>query len=208
MARRALILLPHAAKVPDEHDFDIVICADSGVQVAHSAGMNVDLLIGDLDSISEEDLEKVKRDEVEIKRHPTDKDMTDGELALKAACEMGFDDILIMGGRKGRMDHVISSLLMSLFMGKGRRIEVRMDNDRFIPLMKGDNIQLGTRYGTVSIIPICPVNRVSTSGLKWELEDDEIPLGSTRGIHNEIKKLPFSVECSEGAVLLFLSMDG
>jgi thiamine pyrophosphokinase len=48
-------------------------------------GFQPDLLIGDMDSIRPEHLVEAHASDAEIIEHPTDKDVTDTELALQLA---------------------------------------------------------------------------------------------------------------------------
>ena len=41
--------------------FDTVACADSGLEAAHAVGVNVDYIMGDFDSVSQETLAEYRR---------------------------------------------------------------------------------------------------------------------------------------------------
>ena len=87
-------------------DDDIVIAADSGYHTAKALGERVDLLLGDFDSIG-----SIPRDEgMEIQQVPAEKDYTDTQLAVEIALERGAEDIVIIGGLSGRLDHTLSTL--------------------------------------------------------------------------------------------------
>ena len=58
----------------------MVIAADGGAEL----GGPIDLLVGDLDSISAETLARIEH----VERHPVEKDATDLELALDAALRL------------------------------------------------------------------------------------------------------------------------
>ena len=60
-----------------------VIAADSGIELAQQHNIKTDLLVGDLDSVSESALESARQTGVEILTYNKDKDQTDFELALK-----------------------------------------------------------------------------------------------------------------------------
>lgn len=81
-----------------------VIAADSGLARAEAAGIVPDLIVGDMDSLS--DLGMLdKYPEEKIRRCPRDKDRTDTELALDLMRERGVDEIVLFGGGGGRFDH-------------------------------------------------------------------------------------------------------
>lgn len=83
--RPAVVLVP-----PDA----TVIAADSGAEL----GGPIDLLVGDLDSISAETLSGIEH----VERHRVDKDATDLELALTAAMRLEPERILVLGSAAGR----------------------------------------------------------------------------------------------------------
>ncbi len=69
-----------------------VVAVDSGFDTAWSAGIDVDILIGDLDSVSAEGLAAAEADGVSVERHPVDKDRTDLDLALQRVVDGGFTE--------------------------------------------------------------------------------------------------------------------
>src|SRR5207248_6529790 len=81
-----------------------VIAADGGAEL----GGAIDLLVGDLDSISAETLAVIEH----VERHAVDKDATDLELALRAALRLEPEQILVFGSAGGRLDHLFGSLLI------------------------------------------------------------------------------------------------
>lgn len=88
-----------------------VIAADSGLTVAERAGFFPDLVLGDMDSL--EDRSLLDKYPTEKKRiSPRDKDLSDTELALEAMKERGVDDIVLIGGNGGRMDHFFALRLL------------------------------------------------------------------------------------------------
>ncbi|HEX9506122.1 MAG TPA: thiamine diphosphokinase, partial [Acidimicrobiia bacterium] len=97
--RPALIALPPGATV---------IAADGGAELARAFGLRVELAVGDFDSISAETLGSAAR----VERHPPDKDATDLELALSAAQQRGVDEIVVVGGAGGRLDHFLANVML------------------------------------------------------------------------------------------------
>src|SRR5581483_3387438 len=95
---RALALPPGAT----------IVAADGGAEHAQRMGLHVDLLVGDLDSVSEAALARAER----VDPHPTMKDATDLELALAAAVRLGPEHILVVGGSAGRLDHLLGAILV------------------------------------------------------------------------------------------------
>src|ERR1700730_8026779 len=76
-----------------------VIAADGGAELAWMLGLSVDLVVGDMDSISAETLAGIER----VERHAVEKDATDLELALVAALRFEPERVLVLGGGGGRL---------------------------------------------------------------------------------------------------------
>jgi len=88
-----------------------VVAADSGLAAAEDAGIKPGCVTGDMDSVNDARLEAYPADCVI--RHKPDKDYTDTELALRIVVEKGCDEIWIIGGGGGRVDHLFA--IRSLF---------------------------------------------------------------------------------------------
>ena len=85
---------------------DLIIAADAGWCNAKSLGVTPQILVGDFDSLGEPDVPE----DTEIIRLPAEKDDTDTQVAVRIALERGADEIVIIGGLDGRLDHTLSSL--------------------------------------------------------------------------------------------------
>ncbi|MEA3558458.1 MAG: thiamine diphosphokinase [Candidatus Thermoplasmatota archaeon] len=205
MGKKVVIILANASHLPKIEEEDIVICADSGYMSALENGIKVDMLIGDLDSIGQKHISYARSAGVEIRSFPRDKDSTDGNLAVDAAIELEAEEILLVGGRSGRLDHVLSSLLIPFNNDCKARFEIWLEKDRFIPLCKSEIFRSTAICRTLSIVPLSMDCRVTTRGLRWELQSESLPLGSTRGIHNIPTGGNFEIKCIEGSLLVFLS---
>ncbi len=66
---------------------DLIIAADGGVRNSLLYGIQPDIVIGDLDSISEEEKELLSGASTHFITYPRDKDQTDLELALDYAVQ-------------------------------------------------------------------------------------------------------------------------
>ena len=87
---------------------DIVIAADSGFKNATLMGVEPSVALGDFDSLGDgvKDIPK-KTEKLTV---PAEKDETDTHIAVDLALARGADDIVIIGGLGGRIDHTLSNL--------------------------------------------------------------------------------------------------
>jgi len=95
-----------------------VVAADSGLDRARELGFEVDLLVGDLDSISSDGRQQAEAHGTRIERHPVYKDATDMELALKAARRQGARRVIvIMRHEKRKLPMAVAHLTSPGFPG-------------------------------------------------------------------------------------------
>jgi thiamine pyrophosphokinase len=188
------------ADLPGER---FVIAADSGLDHALALGVEVDVLVGDLDSVSPASLSAAREAGMEIREHPTDKDETDLELALALAAEVGSASVVVIGAHGGRVDHWLGNMsLLASSRFAAMRIEARADRSRVYVVR--DRVDIEAEPGQhVSLIPWHgPATGVTTEGLRWALERGTLDSGSTRGISNELTGSSASVSVEEGVLLV------
>ena len=188
----------------DPHDF--VICADGGLDVALEADRGVDLVIGDLDSVSEEALAVARAGGADIERHPADKDESDLELALGAAVSRAPSKISVHLASGGRLDHQLANLLvlasprwaataLSAVVGRDRVWVVR--GSRVLPIGVGAPLALHAIGG--------PAEGVRTDGLRFDLHDEPLAPMVARGISNEVRRDTPRITVQTGVVLVVAS---
>ncbi len=180
------------------------ICADGGGDAAQRAGLTPDLLLGDMDSISTDNLSRLRADGVRVVEHRPDKDKTDMELALDTALALGATRITIAGALGGsRLDHSLGNLLL-LSLPSLREIDVRMVSGATEALAVWTQGTLRGRTGDyVSLFPLTDqVRGVFTDGLRYPLHGDTLFRASTRGVSNELVQATASVAVAEGCLLV------
>lgn len=170
---------------------DYIICADGGYDKAKAMGLNVNLLLGDFDSISKipEGVEKVQ--------FPVRKDLTDSHIALEYAKES--DEILLFGFTGDRADHSLTNMLLL----DNYPNAVIIDDNNEIRLLKGE-IKLEGRIGqTVSVIPINgDLIGVTTKGLDYPLKNETLYFSDSRGVSNVMTDNECEIECKSGTALV------
>lgn len=179
----------------------VVIAADSGLDLAYRLGVTVDVLIGDLDSVSAEALARAKTEGVLVERHPRDKNETDLELAFRVAMAEGAESVVVVGGRGGRFDHYLAN---ALFIATRTGIDVEWRIGSACVYRVNGRLQLTTTPGaTVSLLPIGgPARGIHTTGLRWKLSGDTLDPGSTRGMSNASVAADVTVQVDEGNLLV------
>ena len=182
----------------------LVIAADSGLDAANAAGVPVDVVVGDLDSATPQSIANARAQGIRIQQHPTDKDATDLELALELAVEAGATEIVVFGGYGGRLDHLLANaLLLAAPALAGVALRWCIGSTTVAPARPGVPVEVAGEPGDrVSLLPIGgPAEGVTTRGLRWPLDGETLPAGSTRGISNQIDGVPTLIAVQRGTLL-------
>lgn len=180
----------------------LIICADGGAEHARKQGILPHVVIGDLDSISASTLNQLKKQHVQFITYPREKDLTDAELAFEYAIESGAEEIVVAGFLGDRIDHLSANLLY--IAKRSNRIPVLIiEHDQEIRFVQKKIVIKGQKGDELSLIPIngdCV--DVSTGGLQYQLRNEMLPLGSTRGISNVFMNEQAEVRIKNGILML------
>jgi len=164
-----------------------------------------------LDSVSQDDIEYLNDKNIEVLKFPTVKDQTDLEIALRELIKRGYKNILVIGALGGRIDQTLANLgLMSSLTNDDVRIEFD-DGQEHIMLVRNHQVFFGKKGDTVSLISQCsPTKGITTSGLRYPLNDESLFPGQTRGISNEMIGEKAEMNITTGTILCIHTrkMDG
>ena len=177
---KAVILLngePYRGRIPA--DGARVWCCDGAYDWARGR-THIDVNLGDYDSLG------YVPDPPPAEVYPSEKNYTDGELALLRAIEAGADEIVFYGGGGGREDHFLGNLhLLYAACARGVRAELVTNHARIFAA-RGEVALPGLRGKTVSLLPFGGVAHIyDSSGFYYPLPE-AFYYGSTRGISNVV----------------------
>lgn len=169
------------------NDSNFILCADGGLDHLMKIESIPDLVLGDLDSITNTGLEYIKANNILIEKHPVMKDMTDTEIALDYLANKGYKDIIITGGIGSRMDHTMANILLLRSQWE-KGIHVKIINENNSIYFVNNKIKLKRRDNYyVSIIPLNDKGiEISLQGFLYPLTNEKLEFSSTKGISNEI----------------------
>ncbi len=182
---------PLPATVEDLANDALVIGADGGGERLLAAGIEPDVVVGDLDSLSAV-AQKQFSDRLVRDSAP---DSSDLEKAVAWARTEGADDIVVIGWSGGRLDHTLAALALA-FEG------VQLHDDRFLVTAVAGSAEITAQPGTLFSLMALPEAVVSVGGARWNLEQEPLTMGA-RGMHNEVAAGGrVQVECHTGKLLL------
>lgn len=180
-----------------------IIGADGGALVAEHFGLLVDSIIGDMDSLTAEQVNQFEGRGATIVRHPAEKDATDLELALIAAAEDGCDWIRVVGGLGGRFDQALANVyLLALTQLEGCNVELVAGKQAIRLLRPGTHELTGKPDDTLSLIPVGgDVRGITTRNLKYPLNDETLRFGPARGVSNVMETATAEITIAEGILM-------
>ena len=113
-------------------DVDFILCVDGGVDHILKINHKPHMVFGDLDSISEEGLSFIKKENIAIERFPSIKDSTDTELGIDYLVSQGYKEITLMGVTGSRQDHTLANIfLLDYLLEKNIKGKI-VDNNNII----------------------------------------------------------------------------
>ena len=176
---KAIILLngePYAGEI--DTDGARVYCCDGAYEWAHGK-LRIDENLGDYDSLAYLPTPAPK----EI--YSSEKDATDGEIALNRAIAAGAEKIEIYGGGGKREDHFLGNLHL-LYSAHARGVSAELITNYARIFAARGRVELkGLRGRTVSVVPFGgDAHIMESGGLKYPMNGLDLRYGSTRGISN------------------------
>jgi len=202
MGKKAIIFLSGRVNLDAEYykgieysDYDIY-CADGGANHAYNLGIIPKLILGDLDSITEEVISHFKKLGVKFEKFPVSKDFTDGELILEKVTTK-YKEVLILGGLGGRTDHFLTNLNL---LEKYQNITYEDENEMIFWVKKDMDIR-EQKDKIISFIPLTPVTALTLEGFVYPLDKANISRSSSICMSNIIDHEVVRISYGNGSVI-------
>lgn len=187
-------------------DEDMVVCVDGGASNALALGLEPHVVIGDMDSIEADLRRHLEREGCLFVEHPSRKDETDSELAVRYALSQGATELILLAALGGRIDHTLANVLL-LAIPELAQIPIRVIDGNQELLVVRDEVLIEGRAGdTVSLLPLtADAVGIDTEGLEYPLNDATLKFGATRGVSNVLVAAEGRVRVRTGLLLLIHS---
>mgnify|MGYP001066130550 CR=1 FL=1 len=180
-----------------------IIAADGGARVAGYYGYRVDTIIGDMDSLTPQEINTQMAFGAELKRHPPEKDATDLELALQFAVQNSYTAIRIIGGLGDRFDQTLANVyLLALPELSDVDVCIVAGKQEIRMLRPGDHIIYGQPGDTLSLIPVGgDAVGIRTAHLYYPLDNETLTFGPARGVSNVLRGEKATISLRDGLLL-------
>jgi thiamine pyrophosphokinase len=179
-----------------------VIACDGAAAQCIENDVKMDVVIGDMDSLSEHDEVRLRDDDNVAFVRQTSQEENDLVKAMKWSIKQGAESIEVFGIEGGDFDHQFAAILSLCEVPFNTRIHTSQSIIQRVgklPLTL-HSIEKNTSF---SLFAVGPVEGVNLTGAEWPLSNQTLSPG-TRGIHNKSTGEKLRVECLSGELLLFL----
>lgn len=188
--------------------YDFCIAADSGLDTAKRLGVFPQVIVGDFDSVSEppsEYVDPVSGRKSEIITHPARKDDTDTNIAAMLAVERLAEEVYIVGGLGGRVDHTLSNIVLLKQLAEMKVNAVLTDGECELRMMEqGESLTVPFgEYKYFSVFASKAI--VSLEGCAYPLDHGRIFVFDNYAVSNEPLECGATVTCHSGTLLLVRS---
>ncbi len=179
--------------------YDKIMCADGGANSAFYLGFTPHYIVGDLDSIKKEVLEKF-RSESEIIYYARQND-TDLEKALKLAIKKKFKRAVIVGATGDRLDHSLCNIgILLKYFG---RIDLKLVHEKTVGFVRSGEYSFTTKPGeTISVYAFDEKTRITSEGLKYPLKNTALPFGEKESTSNEATGIKVTLQIKNGKAMI------
>ncbi|MCI5953973.1 MAG: thiamine diphosphokinase [Lachnospiraceae bacterium] len=190
---------------------DFVIAVDGGLSYCGILNVEPDLILGDFDSVSEQEalaIEKLEQQIPErILRLPCEKDDTDTLAALKEGLKRGYTDFRIYAGTGGRFDHTLANIQCLIYLKNRGATGYLVDGTGMMLIIKNEAVhfQAGLE-GYLSLFSLVEESRgITIEGMKYSLEHAVIRNDFPVGISNEFIGEAAAIAVEDGTLVCMIA---
>lgn len=189
--------------LPGKYFFEIMagcefICADGAADALLAMRIAPSIVIGDLDSISDE--AKGRLGNIPVLCDP-DQESNDFEKCLRFALEKGAKHILVAGFNGGLIEHTLNN--WSVLMKYHSQAHIAVYHEGRYGFMTSGTLRLHTAPGEkISLLPMYEPT-ITTSGLLWELKGEQLGFGKREGLSNRATGEETEINVENGWLMVF-----
>jgi thiamine pyrophosphokinase len=186
-------------------DASLIIATDGAAHYANSHDIPLNIIIGDMDSLSKELRTHYSAIGTQIVEIP-EQQSNDFEKALQYILEKSLGkEIIVLGIHGKRTDHLLTNFSVMLRYSDDFDSLIAYDKTHQHHFLTAEKhwYSFTSHIGTqISLTPLPYAQGVSTSGLYYPLKNARMVFGEREGLDNIITEEPATVELAKGALLI------
>lgn len=179
---------------------DLLICADAGYSYVKDMNIDVDLLVGDFDSLNS------VPSSINIYKLPKEKDETDLYIAIEEGINKGYQEFYIYGALGGRIEHSFANIQILSKLAKQNIKAKLIDQNTVVEVLtEGVHIYSKDMIGYFSLFSLSEKSVITIENLKYELNKKELTYLFPLGIDNEFIGKESTINIHKGLVLSIIN---
>jgi thiamine pyrophosphokinase len=183
----------------------LIVSVDGALKNCFYLKLVPDIVIGDMDSICENDIKilKTSKPKALFIKSSCEKDESDTQLAMEFLVKNNIKNIILVGALGKRMDHSFANLL-NISSEKLEYTEIKIIDESYeFSVLRQSTEITGTIGNTLSIFSLTPETYfIDTDGLKYKLHEEILLFCPIRGLSNIIEKEKVRLDFKDGVLLL------
>lgn len=189
----------------ENKNIDKIIAVDGGANKIKKLDLIPDLIIGDLDSLTQINKEYYQKQQVKIIKHPVEKDQTDSELAVDYCLKENFDKLYLISALGGRVDQQLANINLLEYINElSLKAEIISKNVE-IAVIETTKKFINKKGYRLSLIPQTKeIKGLKIKGCKYNLESRDIYRSKSRGISNLIERDQAEISLESGLLIYVL----
>jgi len=188
--------------LPKTEGYDVIACTDGAFHYLKEKNFSLeklDFISGDFDSHTGSD-ENLYHEKFIF---TPDQEFTDFQKALDILKGKDVKKVDVYGGSGGEQDHFLGNLHVAFLFRK--ELEVTFFDEFSTYFFIPKNFELNNIAGRmISLLPFPKVENLATSGLNWELKNEELDLTKRVGTRNFAKENTVKISYTKGDLLIFI----
>ncbi len=180
---------------------DYIIAADNGLSLLNRFNITPDLIIGDLDSVSQTLLQHYS--EIPIEKHPSKKNLTDSELSIQKAISMNPKEIVLLAMTGNYFDHSYAAIV-NLFRNYKQDIKMKIITSNSVIFPVTERMSLPNLKGRrFSLFPLSPIKHISLIGSQYNFSKENLTI-TDYSISNVVVDSKLEINFEKGSLFCVL----
>jgi len=180
---------------------DYIICADGGANKIINYNILPKIILGDFDSLTSKNRKYFINKGVILKKI-SEQETTDFEKALMYIVNNSLDNVYVFGAVSSRPDHTLNNF--SVLKRYSKKLKITIIDTEFEILYVNKQITFDTNKGkTISLMAMPLAKGVSTYGLEYPLQNEDLIFGKREGTLNKAMRNKITISFKSGDLLLF-----
>lgn len=184
-------------KIPGLSNYDIICAADGAYKYLEKNNIIPDFIAGDLDSLKEipKNIEVI---------HTPNQDFTDFDKILNILFDKGYTQIDIYGASGKEQDHFLGNLHTAIQWKNKLNLTFFDEYSYFFLADKSTEIT-NCKDKIVSLLPLPITKNITTKGLQYSLNNEDLQFGERIGTRNKAIKNEVSITFESGELFIFIN---